>query len=41
VLSLEKGEWHIEHYALSFLVLNENWDEVTALTKKTLEKKAR
>ena len=40
VLSREKGQWHIEHYALSFLILNENWEEVTALTKKTLEKKA-
>jgi hypothetical protein len=40
VLSREQGEWHIEHYALSFLILNENWEEVTALTQKTLEEKA-
>ena len=40
VLSREQGEWRIEHYALSFLILNENWDEVSALTKKTLEEKA-
>jgi hypothetical protein len=39
VLSREKGKWLIEHYALSFLVLNENWEEVTALTKDTLEMK--
>jgi len=39
VLSLEEGQWQIEHYALSFLVLNENWEEVTALTKKTLQEK--
>ena len=39
VLSRELGQWQIEHYALSFLILNENWEEVTALTKKTLEEK--
>jgi len=35
VLSSKQGEWRIEHYAMSFLVLNENWEEVTVLTKKT------
>jgi ketosteroid isomerase-like protein len=39
VLSREDGQWRIAHYALSFLVLNENWDEVSALTRKTLEAK--
>ena len=27
--------WKIAHYAMSFLVLNENWEEVIELTKKT------
>jgi len=39
VLILEDGQWRIAHYALSFLILNENWEEVTALTKKTLQEK--
>jgi len=25
----------LEHYAMSFLILNENWDEVIELTKST------
>jgi len=40
VLSHEQGLWRIEHYALSFLILNENWEEVSALTRKTQEEKA-
>ncbi len=36
VLSRQSGEWKIEHYAMSFLILNENWDEVIELTKKTM-----
>ena len=27
--------WKINHYALSFLILNENWQEIVELTKKT------
>ena len=27
--------WKINHYALSFLILNENWQEIVKLTKKT------
>jgi len=37
VLQRTDGEWKIAHYALSFLIFNENWDEVVALTKKTRE----
>jgi len=35
VLSREDGEWKIAHYAMSFLILNENWEEVVELTEKT------
>ena len=35
VLMLNSGTWQIAHYAMSFLVLNENWDEVIELTRKT------
>ena len=35
VLRLQDGEWKIAHYAMSFLILNENWEEVIELTKKT------
>ena len=35
VLLLNSGTWQIAHYAMSFLVLNENWDEVIELTRKT------
>ena len=35
VLTRQSGEWKLEHYAMSFLILNENWDEVIELTKKT------
>ena len=35
VLLLRDGSWKIAHYAMSFLVLNENWDEVIELTRKT------
>ena len=37
VLSRQDGTWKIAHYAMSFLVLNENWEEVVELTKKTQE----
>ena len=40
VLTLQGGEWKIGHYAMSFLVLNENWEEVVDLTKKTRAGKA-
>lgn len=39
VLSKKDGEWKIAHYAMSFLILNENWPEVIELTKKTLAEK--
>jgi len=35
VLLLQDGSWKIAHYAMSFLILNENWDEVIELTRKT------
>ena len=35
VLTRQNGAWKIAHYAMSFLVLNENWEEVVELTKKT------
>ena len=35
VLTLQDGRWKIAHYAMSFLILNENWDEVIELTRKT------
>lgn len=35
VLVLEQGEWKIAHYAMSFLVFNENWEEVVKLSKQT------
>ena len=35
VLTLRFGEWKLEHYAMSFLIFNENWDEVIELTKRT------
>lgn len=35
VLRLEDGEWKIAHYAMSFLILNENWNDVIELTRKT------
>jgi ketosteroid isomerase-like protein len=35
VLTLRDGSWKISHYAMSFLILNENWNEVIELTRKT------
>ncbi len=35
VLNKQNGTWKIAHYAMSFLILNENWNEVIELTKKT------
>ena len=34
------GEWKIAHYAMSFLVFNENWQDVIELSKKTAAEKA-
>ena len=39
VLVREDGAWQIAHYAMSFLVFNENWQEVIELTRKTREMK--
>lgn len=33
-----KGGWKIAHYAMSFLVLNENWEQVIELTRSTKQK---
>lgn len=35
VLVLESGQWKIAHYAMSFLVYNEDWEEVIELTRRT------
>jgi len=35
VLTRQSGEWKLEHYAMSFLILNENWEEVAELTRRT------
>jgi ketosteroid isomerase-like protein len=35
VLLKKNEQWKIAHYALSFLILNENWEDVVALTRKT------
>ena len=40
VLSKQDGKWKIAHYAMSFLILNENWPAVIELTKKTRAEKA-
>jgi len=39
VLTLQDGDWKIAHYAMSFLILNENWDAVIELTRKTRDEK--
>ncbi len=39
VLARQNGMWKVAHYAMSFLILNENWDEVIELTRKTRETK--
>jgi ketosteroid isomerase-like protein len=39
VVTREDGEWKIAHYAMSFLVFNENWGDVVELTRKTSETK--
>jgi len=35
VVVLESGTWKIAHYAMSFLVFNENWQDVIELSKQT------
>jgi ketosteroid isomerase-like protein len=37
VLTRQDEQWKIAHYAMSFLILNENWTEVIELTKRTRE----
>jgi len=39
VLSKQDGNWKIAHYAMSFLILNENWNDVIELTRKTMAAK--
>ena len=41
VLVLDQGVWKIAHYAMSFLVFNENWEDVIKLTRKTQAEKDR
>lgn len=40
VLVLRDDGWKIAHYAMSFLVFNEDWEEVIELTRRTREQKA-
>ena len=41
VLVKQDGTWKIAHYAMSFLIFNENWQDVVELTQKTrVEKEA-
>jgi ketosteroid isomerase-like protein len=39
VLVKQDGSWKIAHYAMSFLVFNENWEDVVELTRKTRAEK--
>lgn len=39
VLSRQDGRWKIAHYAMSFLIFNENWDDVIELSRKTKARK--
>ena len=41
VVLLQEGEWKIAHYAMSFLIFNENWEDVIELSRKTAADKAR
>jgi ketosteroid isomerase-like protein len=40
VVVFEGGTWKIAHYAMSFLIYNENWEEVIAITRQTATEKA-
>lgn len=35
VLTRHDGKWKLSHYAMSFLVFNENWSDVIELNRKT------
>jgi len=35
VLVLEDGTWKIAHYAMSFLIFNEDWEQVIELSNQT------
>lgn len=39
VLLKQGNDWKIAHYAMSFLILNENWPAVIKLTRETKENK--
>lgn len=39
VLRKDGDAWKIAHYAMSFLVFNENWQEVVELTRRTRDEK--
>ena len=39
VLEKQDGAWKIAHYAMSFLVFNENWQDVVEMTRKTRAEK--
>jgi ketosteroid isomerase-like protein len=39
VLVKQGDEWKIAHYAMSFLIFNENWQDVIELTEKTRAEK--
>lgn len=39
VLIKQGSDWKIAHYAMSFLVYNENWQDVIELSRKTRESK--
>lgn len=39
VLTRQDGEWKIAHYAMSFLIFNDNWEDVIELSKKTRAQK--
>jgi len=40
VVVKDGDEWKIAHYAMSFLIFNEIWDDVIELTKRTAAEKA-
>lgn len=40
VLVRQDNRWKIAHYAMSFLIFNEDWDAVIELTQQTQGRKA-
>mgnify|MGYP001811807556 CR=1 FL=1 len=40
VVVKQDGEWKIAHYAMSFLIFNEDWPAVIEMTRKTAAEKA-